>query len=71
MPKTYTTIQGDMWDIISKKNYGSEKFVDVLIEANYEHRETIFFAAGVVLTIPDVDTSQRDSRNLPPWKVSQ
>lgn len=70
MAKTYRTIQGDTWDIISYKNYGSEKYVDILIDANYKHRETVFFAAGVVLSLPEINTNEKSNRNLPPWKKS-
>lgn len=67
MPKTYTTVQGDTWDIISLKNYESELFTDRLTEANQEHRKTLIFGAGSVLVIPDVSTDQRRAANLPPW----
>lgn len=33
----YTTIQGDMWDSIAKKVYGTEKAMDILMKANPEH----------------------------------
>lgn len=68
MAKTYTTISGDTWDIISYKAYGSEKFIDLLIGENYQHRFTCFFSAGVQLVIPDVDIKEQNSRDLPPWK---
>lgn len=68
MAKNYTTIQGDTWDIVSFKNYGSEKYVDLLIEKNYLHRQTVFFSAGAQLVIPDIETETQDSRNLPPWR---
>ena len=28
---TYTTIQGDMWDSIAKKVYGTERAMDILM----------------------------------------
>ena len=68
MARNYTTIQGDTWDIVSFKNYGSEKYIDLLIEQNYLHRQTVFFPAGVLLAIPDVDIKTQDSRDLPPWR---
>lgn len=64
----YTTIQGDTWDIISLKQYGSEMYVTNLIEANSKHRKTIYFSAGIVLNIPVVEQNQ-DNINLPPWKL--
>lgn len=67
MSGTYTTIAGDMWDSIAYKKYGSEKYADALINANLSHRDTFIFSAGVVLTVPDVD-SDTASSSLPPWK---
>jgi phage tail protein X len=67
MPKTYTTIQGDAWDVISLKMYGTEKQMATLIEANPTHRETVVFSAGVVLTVPTLAISTIPS-SVPPWK---
>lgn len=70
MANTYRTVQGDTWDIISKKQYGSEKFVDVLITENYKQRNTMIFGAGVVINVPDVSEDVQQSQNLPPWRRS-
>ncbi len=59
MIKRYTTIQGDMWDFIAFKIYGSERFMDALLEANPDHAETIVLPAGIELDCPEV------SRNAP------
>lgn len=66
MPKTYTTIQGDMWDTVAYKIYSNEKLMAELIEANPAHRNTIIFSGGVSLTVPDVEVKLPSS--LPPWK---
>lgn len=68
MPKTYTTQQGDTWDIISLHVYGSEKYGDVLIEANWQENQRVFFPAGITLKVPDLAQQIRDDRNLPPWR---
>lgn len=66
---TYTTTQGDTWDIISRKIYGNELFMDVLIKANINHRKTVIFPYGVVLNVPDIDTTSSEyEANLPVWK---
>ena len=64
--KRYTTIQGDMWDFIAFKIYGSERFMDALLEANPDHAETIVLPAGIELDCPEV--SRNAPRFLPPWK---
>ncbi|GHU42184.1 hypothetical protein FACS1894111_05670 [Clostridia bacterium] len=66
MPKTYTTISGDMWDLIAKKTLGNEMQTDALIKANIKQRHIFVFRAGVTLTIPDLPVKLPDS--LPPWK---
>lgn len=65
---SYVTIQGDMWDSISFKNYGSEYYIAELIEANLEYREVVIFPANISLTIPDIDVPT--TQILPPWKRS-
>lgn len=63
------TEQGDTWDILAKKIYGNELFMDELIKANIHFRKTVIFSAGVVLNVPEVDTSSPEfESNLPPWK---
>lgn len=66
---TYTTKSQDTWDIISKTVYGSELFMDRLIAANLDHRKVVFFSDGVVLNVPEIDTTSSGfEKNLPPWK---
>lgn len=66
---TIKTISGDTWDIIAKRVYDNEMLMNVLINANIEHRKTVVFRAGVVLNVPEVDTTalENDS-DLPIWK---
>ncbi|KEO84754.1 tail protein X [Tumebacillus flagellatus] len=66
MAKAYTSIQGDTWDSISYKLYGTEKHMTVLMEANPSIMSTVIFGAGVAITAPDV--GQQTTTNLPPWK---
>ncbi|GAV21614.1 tail protein X [Carboxydothermus pertinax] len=64
--REYITVQGDTWDIIALKVYGSEMYMTKLIEANPEHRETVFFSANVKLKVPEIETPIPTT--LPPWK---
>lgn len=62
------TKQGDTWDILAKKLYGDERYMDELIKANLHLRKTAIFSAGVVLQVPSIDTaSQVDETKLPSW----
>ena len=65
----YITRQGDTWDVISKRLYGDERFMDVLIRANINHRKTVVFSYGKRLAAPEINTqSAAYALNLPPWK---
>lgn len=66
MSKTYTTIQGDMWDKIAYEQMGSALHMDKLVKANIRHAATVIFPAGVVLTIPAVEDEV--DMQLPPWQ---
>ena len=64
--KTYTTVQGDMWDSIAYKQLGSTSYTDQLMRVNLRYREYYIFPAGIVLTLPEIRESV--SSSLPPWK---
>ncbi len=61
------TIQGDTWDILSIRAYGSVEFIDDLIRANPDQRMVTIFSSGVEIEVPKIDTAQAVT-NLPPWK---
>jgi phage tail protein X len=63
---TYTTIQGDTWDIIAYKLFGVESRMLLLMQTNPDHISTVIFSAGVALTIPEIPDAV--SAELPPWK---
>ena len=67
MAKTYTTVQGDMWDSIAYAQLGSTDHTDKLMNANLQYRKYYIFPAGIVLTLPEVPEAQAESA-LPPWK---
>lgn len=63
----YKTVQGDMWDVIAKKLYGTEMMAGALIGANPAYRDVVFFSAGVVLDVPEM-ADDSILEGLPPWK---
>ena len=67
MSKTYTTVQGDMWDSIAYDQLGDVAYTDKLMNLNQKYREYYTFPAGIVLTLPDPAETVSDT--LPPWKV--
>lgn len=66
MSSTYTTVQGDMWDLIAYKKLGDTKYTNLLMSANLAYRDYFVFPAGVELTIPDVGVHVITAS--PPWK---
>ena len=69
MAKTYTTVQGDMWDSIAFAQMGSVDHTDKLMNANLRYREYYTFPAGIVLVLPDIP--ENTSNTLPPWKQAK
>lgn len=65
--KTYTTVQGDMWDMIAYKALGSVYFTDKLMIANRRYLDLYTFPAGIVLQLPQV-RNESAVEGLPPWK---
>jgi hypothetical protein len=59
-----------MWDGIAHKVYGDrrrgEMLMHLLLEANPNYRETVVFASGVRLIVPEPPTNIPET--LPPWK---
>ena len=67
--KTYTTIQGDMWDSIANTQLGDTSHTDKLMNANLQYREYYTFPAGIVLVLPEIP--ENTSNSLPPWKQAK
>lgn len=65
--KIYTTVQGDMWDMIAHKALGSTALTDRLMMANRKYLDFYTFPAGIVLTVPEIEREPA-SEGMPPWK---
>ena len=63
---TYTTIQGDVWDLIAYKLYGDEKYMKNLIEANWQYIDVVVFSSGTVLNVPDIP--EEEIEGVPFWR---
>lgn len=67
--KTYTTVQGDMWDSIAYGQLGSVSYTNQLLRLNLQYHDIYIFPAGIVLELPEVDvTTDTAAAALPPWK---
>lgn len=69
METTYTTRQGDAWDAIAYRVYGSEKYAGFLMEHNFRHLDTFTFGPGVVLQTPELPADD-PLANLPVWRTA-
>lgn len=61
----YKTKQGECWDEIAKKVYGSEKYTGYLMQNNMKLLDTVVFSAGTAISTPDL---QADETDLPAWR---
>lgn len=61
----YKTKQGECWDEIAKKVYGSEKYTGYLMQNNMKLLDTVVFSAGTAISTPDLPTDETD---LPAWR---
>jgi phage tail protein X len=64
--KKYLTIQGDTWDAISYRAYGSEFYTSELFDANPDLQKYLIFSANISVNIPDIQVAI--NTNLPPWE---
>ncbi len=64
--KTYTTVQGDLWDRIAYKQLGDTAYTDKLMTLNSKYIGYFVFPEGIVLNLPDIQNTV--SSSAPPWK---
>lgn len=67
---TYTTRQGDTWDVIAYRLWGRETLMHHLMQANADHGDVLVFGPDVVLAVPDVVVPPK-TPDLPPWYAAQ
>lgn len=63
---SYTTMQGDTFDMLALDVYNDEFQSVRIIRANPQYAGVLVFEAGVVLTIPAPEAKRNET--LPPWK---
>lgn len=66
MAGTYKSIQGDTWDMIAKKVYGTERHLDFLMEHNFPLLDYFVFPAGIIISIPELP--EEETVELPAWR---
>ena len=68
---TYTTVQGDTWDLIAFRVYGDESLANVLMESNYPYLDFFVFPEGIELNVPEVTISEDDDFEVPEWREGE
>ncbi len=68
MENTYTTKQGDTWDLIAFRVYGDVKYTGWLMQNNFPHLDIFVFDAGVVLQTPELPESEQLA-GAPVWRT--
>nr|DAW24266.1 MAG TPA: baseplate wedge protein [Caudoviricetes sp.] len=69
MMETYITIQGETWDQIALKVYGSEKYAGWIMQNNYPLLDILIFSSGTEINVPELPEMVDD--NLPVWKTAE
>jgi phage tail protein X len=64
---TYITKDGDMWDLISFQQLGTEYSMGDILSLNPTYANVLSFDAGVILTLPDKPVLQ-NVFGMPPWR---
>ena len=65
---TYQTVQGDMWDSIAKRAYGTETAMDQLMRANPDLLQVAVFGAAEIVLLPQISAQEAASTAVPPWR---
>jgi len=61
--------QGDVWDLISWREYRDEGFIHVLLSANPKLRHIVQFKEPAIINVPDRPAARVQTNEfLPPWK---
>lgn len=68
--KVYKTVNGDTWDLISYKLYGTEQYFHQLMRTNLELLSIAVFDSNVPIIVPEIEATTNivEASKLPPWK---
>ncbi len=66
MPSNFITTQGQAWDQVALKRYGSEKQMGSLLSANVDEIDALLFEGGIALEIPEIEPLR--VKSIPPWE---
>ena len=64
---TYTTKEGDTFDLLALRYSDEEKLAHHIIAQNPDHADVIVFESGIKLMIPVIDEPELTETNAP-WR---
>ena len=67
MASTYTTSQGDTWDLMAYNLYGAEKYMRYLAQANWPLLDILVFPSGIKINVPDIPEDAAE--DVPFWRA--
>jgi hypothetical protein len=59
----HSTIQGEIWDIVSLREYGDEHAMHFVQDANFYERFTDAFPGGIILKLPAAVTVKNNLKS--------
>lgn len=62
------TVQGQAWDQLSKAEYGVEKLLCSVLEANPDEADAVLFSRDTPVVIPEAEAPGRNGDLPPPWE---
>ena len=66
MANIYYTEAGDTWDKIAYEQYGSEKYMEQLILANWDKLDVLVFSEGEEIILSELTDEELD--DTPVWR---
>ena len=66
MANIYDTEAGDTWNKNAYEQYGSEKYMEQLILANWDKLDVLVFSEGVEIILPELTDEELD--DTPVWR---
>lgn len=68
MQDIYVTSAGDTWDSIAYTLFGDEKYMQQLMQANWDLLDILVFPANQVILVPKIPISTENELDQPSWR---
>ena len=68
MQDIYLTSPGDTWESNAYKLFGDEKYMQQLMQANWDLLDILVFPANQVILVPKIPISTENELDQPSWR---